>query len=132
MTRDQADEIAVFLSLAFGPWSEGKKAIFSDAIADLDHGLGLEAARLFVKQAKRGQAPLPGDIRELACSAAMRQGRLRLTDERDHGRPVTQGQGLQFLKEMRIRLERKMVEREPGALSSIGDLIGQEEEPSAT
>lgn len=128
MTRNEADEIAVYLSVTYGPWSDGKKAAYSDAFADLDYAITLEAAREYVRTAtSKERWPVPGDIRQLAIRTIGRNKELFLTDERQSERPLDHDAGKKKLTAMREALELKLANRSGNADEprAIGDLIGR-------
>ena len=124
MTRDEADEVVVYLSVTYGPWSEMKKAMFAEDIIDLPFDRAREAAREWVRNSTTGRWPLPGDIRGGVNQIIGRQGTLRLTDERRSGVPVPKREGIENLRQMREALELKGAERKKG-MQRIGDMLGK-------
>lgn len=124
MTRQEADQIAVYLSTTYGPWSDGKKALFAGDIIDLPFERAMEAAHEWVRNSTSGRWPLPGDIRAGVNQIIGRQGALRLTDERRSGIPVPHKEGIDNLRKMREALELKGGERRQG-IQKIGDMLGK-------
>lgn len=124
MTRAEADEIVVYLSSTYGPWSDMKKAFFANDIIDLPHNHALEAAREWVRNNTTGRWPLPGNIRAGVNQIIGRQTTLRLTDERRSGVPVPKREGIENLKQMRAALELQGGERAKG-IQKVGEMLGR-------
>lgn len=124
MTRQEADQIVVFLSSMYGPWSDLKKASFAELISDLPFDRAQEAAKEWVKNRADGKWPLPGDIRAGVNQIIGRQGQLRLTDERRSGVPVPRKEGIENLRKMREALALKGGERREG-IQKVGDMLGR-------
>lgn len=124
MTRTEADQIVVYLSITYGPWSDGKKGMFAGDIEDLPHDVANQAAHEWVRGNPGNRWPAPGDIRLAVSRLIDRSKMLRLTDEREHGVPVDRDRGLKFLREMREKIGRKRAQR--GDPTPLGDIIGRE------